>query len=325
MNMEICESRNIDFDVMKGIGVILMITAHTLGPESITWNYIYAFHMPLFFITSGYFFREKDYIKNANSLYTRLIKPYIFICISVTILRFFKDIICSGYIYVDNKDALYGMGPGWFLLALFWGKNIFNAIIKQFPRSYMIISLIISSIPILINNSFPLDLPSEILQGLSCIIFIAIGYYAKQKNILIKLTNNYLPISLIISLLLWINTSIFGKVEVATCTCKLWIIDYLGATGGTFLCYYLSSKINKFSTHVTQILTTISQYSLAIISFHAIDFCIPMWYLLSKYIDQDILLLSILVGRFIVMYLSILVTNNIPILYHLFMGNSKEQ
>lgn len=41
-------------DTAKGIGVILVILAHNLLPTSLS-NAIYAFHMPLFFIISGYF------------------------------------------------------------------------------------------------------------------------------------------------------------------------------------------------------------------------------------------------------------------------------
>jgi hypothetical protein len=214
------------------------------------------------------------------------------------------------------------MGPGWFLLALFWGKNIFNAIIKYSQNNYIYISLLISSIPLLINWICPLDLPFAILQGLSCIIYIAIGYYAKQNHILTTLTYN-LPISITISLLLWINTSIFGNVEVASCSSKLWILDYLGATGGTFLCYYLSTKINGISRLIGKSLTIISQYSLAIISFHAIDFCIPIWHHLSKYISQDYLTFCILVLRFFYMFLCILLTEKIKILYNLFISGDR--
>ena len=40
-------------DIAKGIGIILMVVGHTGAPRFIT-NWIYAFHMPLFFILSGW-------------------------------------------------------------------------------------------------------------------------------------------------------------------------------------------------------------------------------------------------------------------------------
>ena len=47
------------FDILKGIGIILMIVAHTYGPNSMIWDFIYAFHMPLFFIVTGFFYKQK--------------------------------------------------------------------------------------------------------------------------------------------------------------------------------------------------------------------------------------------------------------------------
>lgn len=39
-------------DVAKGIAILLMVAGHTTIPKSIS-NFIWAFHMPLFFIASG--------------------------------------------------------------------------------------------------------------------------------------------------------------------------------------------------------------------------------------------------------------------------------
>ena len=42
------------FDILKGIGILLVIVGHTFMKE--IGPYILAFHMPLFFIVAGYFF-----------------------------------------------------------------------------------------------------------------------------------------------------------------------------------------------------------------------------------------------------------------------------
>ncbi|MBD5218613.1 MAG: acyltransferase family protein [Bacteroidales bacterium] len=49
---------NVAMSVCKGIAIILMVAGHAEGPELLT-NFIYTFHMPLFFIAAGYFFSEK--------------------------------------------------------------------------------------------------------------------------------------------------------------------------------------------------------------------------------------------------------------------------
>jgi acyltransferase len=45
-------------DIAKGITILLVIVGHTLIGYKVN-DYIYAFHMPLFFICSGLLFKPK--------------------------------------------------------------------------------------------------------------------------------------------------------------------------------------------------------------------------------------------------------------------------
>ena len=47
-------------DVAKGITILLVIIGHTLTFGSATRNFIFSFHMPLFFILSGYTFNVAE-------------------------------------------------------------------------------------------------------------------------------------------------------------------------------------------------------------------------------------------------------------------------
>ena len=51
-------NRNTNISICKGIAIILMVCAHADCPGLLN-NFIYLFHMPLFFIASGYFFSRK--------------------------------------------------------------------------------------------------------------------------------------------------------------------------------------------------------------------------------------------------------------------------
>ena len=44
--------------ICKGLAIILMVIGHAEAPELVT-NFIYTFHMPVFFIAAGYFFSRK--------------------------------------------------------------------------------------------------------------------------------------------------------------------------------------------------------------------------------------------------------------------------
>ena len=51
-------ARNTNLSICKGIAIILMCAGHTECNDMII-NFIYLFHMPLFFIAAGYFFNKK--------------------------------------------------------------------------------------------------------------------------------------------------------------------------------------------------------------------------------------------------------------------------
>ncbi len=311
--------RDETFDVMKGIGIFLMVTGHTLGPDSPLNKFIYSFHMPLFFLVTGYFFKCTTIVNSIRSSYHRLIKPYIFICFIYVTIKIALQYYHSQKLHIDPDAIIFGMGPGWFLLALFWGRIIINCIINNFPNLYILVAFIVSTIPIVLHQAHPIIMPLAIMEGLSCVLFIAIGYFSKQNNILNKMQDHN-KTYIFISLLLWLNTSINGKIEMSACTYKLWIIDYLGAMGGAFLCYYIAKHIIRNSLLLTQLLTIVSLYSLAIYSFHIIDFCIPIWHHLSSFISQEYQVGAILFGRLLLFYPIVVITYHIPFLYNLFIG-----
>ena len=57
--MEKTKQRISWIDVTKGIAIYLVILGHSLIGLKVN-DYIFAFHMPLFFIASGLLFREKS-------------------------------------------------------------------------------------------------------------------------------------------------------------------------------------------------------------------------------------------------------------------------
>lgn len=313
------KERDCTYDVMKGIGIFLMVLGHTIGPESTIHRFIYAFHMPLFFILSGFFTKQIEIWKNVVKLFNRLLKPVIFIYFNVLLIKGLHHYLNTDVPGIDWDFVIYGKGPGWFLLALFWGRIIFNILLTYFSRRYLFLSLFISLLPMCLTMWTTISMPFNILQGLTSIIFIAIGYYVKQNNILQSLSrHNKLCIAL--SLLFWLNTSIFGEIEMSTCHFKLWMIDCLGAVGGTFLCLCLSKSITRHLITTTKILTSISIFSLAIYAFHSIDFCIPTWHKLLPFVNKDYMVYAVLLARISLFYPIILSTDSSPILYRLFVG-----
>ena len=73
--------RDISIDFVKGIGMFLVIYGHIHTGDNFTNNWVYSFHMPLFFIISGMFIKERK--KDENLLVfikkeeKKLLYPYV--------------------------------------------------------------------------------------------------------------------------------------------------------------------------------------------------------------------------------------------------------
>ena len=110
-------------DIAKGIGIILMVLGHTGLPSMIN-NWIFSFHMPLFFIISGILFNPSRYVSSIKFIQKRvltLLLPYL---IFSSIVLFFSnekvtDWILSGW---NTGIALWFL-PVLFLSEIYWPKG----------------------------------------------------------------------------------------------------------------------------------------------------------------------------------------------------------
>ena len=73
--------RNDAIDILKGIGIILMVFDH-IGFGNMVHTYIQSFHMLLFFIVSGYFYIGK---KNYNILNIKKNNMIILFMVSIVL------------------------------------------------------------------------------------------------------------------------------------------------------------------------------------------------------------------------------------------------
>ena len=144
----ISKNNYIEFDYLKGIGIILVILGHSFSFTGFNlldkekyygynyiFNYIYSFHMPLFFIIAGFLSNKKyDINKFYISKVKRLLIPYIFINILDSIPRyFFKSLVNN-----SSNDILriifYSGVATWFIYTLFIIFLIFPLLDKYILR-----------------------------------------------------------------------------------------------------------------------------------------------------------------------------------------------
>ncbi len=112
-------------DIAKGIGIILVILGHLIkNYNNILFggihDWIYSFHMPLFFILSGMTFSHKRRIPD---LAIRLLLPYIIWSSMATFYELITNPqIWKSILFVNSINTIttYGIAPFWFLGALFF-------------------------------------------------------------------------------------------------------------------------------------------------------------------------------------------------------------
>lgn len=79
------DNRDELWDVLKGIGIILVILGH-MG----LWNeFIYSFHMPLFFFLSGVLYKNRTCKELISYIKLRLLIPYLIWSVGLTLIAYF--------------------------------------------------------------------------------------------------------------------------------------------------------------------------------------------------------------------------------------------
>lgn len=185
-------------DIAKGIAILAMIIGHSYGKLSWLWE---SFHMPLFFILSGYFFTKRNNIdvikKGANSL----LKPYFFTIFSLALISILLGSLDSSMRYPRSILFPDGVrenpfmpnwtnsGALWFLPALFWCRLIYNAI-EGFCKSRVLLSccacLLVTCLAAFLGHWLRINIPFGILIGCSGLFFYCIGYLIRKYNMFEK-------------------------------------------------------------------------------------------------------------------------------------------
>lgn len=130
--------RDSKIDFLNGMGILFVVIGHySYQMECSAWfDWIWSFHMPLFFVTGGYLIakKEKGYINNGYIRYVKkqikhLLIPYaIFFAIS-----FVVGYICVPILKKETIHLSYKEGIKLIIAFLFGGGYLENVKINNFP------------------------------------------------------------------------------------------------------------------------------------------------------------------------------------------------
>lgn len=116
-----------NIDVLKGLGIILVLLTHINA--ALSWERFYtAFYMPLFFWASGYLYHNSPGKSFLNKKIKTLIFPYLIAAVGYMVLDFhrfgfsltFTKKLLWGVFFYPTTDAMPGYGAAlWFIPCLF--------------------------------------------------------------------------------------------------------------------------------------------------------------------------------------------------------------
>ena len=269
--------RHVFIDWCKVLGIVLVILGHSYT-SPIIHRIIYLFHMPLFFIISGFLYKNKG-IKGEmkSSLYALVIPYYIFNAIYLIPLTggeyktsYILDIL------IGNQERLCGlMIPLWFLVSLFVIR-VFCTLFEHIGWKHLLCSLLVSIFVFRIlgieNGNFD---PFQIKTSCFALPFFIIGILMKQHFHSIKAINGgkgptlaVVMIAVMVFVMLglynmYLNNNVTGVFE---CNYGKYISLYYISTSGIVLGILFLSFL--FLNYRWEIIENISNGTLFILCTH---------------------------------------------------------
>lgn len=194
-------------DVAKAIGIYQVILGHLVIMNYHTFRFIFAFHMPFFFVAAGYVWKKKqcfgDYFKKCCKYY---LLPYAVVHVLGVLQCLILPLPGHTIQNLTNPEILersfYGglpcysyFGSAWFLIAMFWAQLMFFGLMTLGEKTKKYIQVLLWIVFILlavfsqsIFSKIPVfgRLPLKLDSALMATVFIGIGVLLKKTKLLEK-------------------------------------------------------------------------------------------------------------------------------------------
>lgn len=269
--------RDITFDIAKGIAIILMIVGHCFPESPVIIKFIFSFHMPFFFLVSGFFYRPKKFSDCLKKDMRHLMVPYFATCAAILVfylLFWMKTGDGSKFEYclqatfwgsgAPHTTALFAdvpyIGAIWFFPALLICKNVYNVI----PGNKFVWAIILFVVSTILGR-YVIYLPFSFFSGLSAIVFYAIGDKLKEVK---SIKWPYW----VLGIVCWGISLLISHVDAVEPRYDLYFIDVIGATTASILLFFFSKFISGMSA-ISKVMSWIGEKTMYILCFHLID-----WY-----------------------------------------------
>ncbi len=287
--------RDTKIDVSKALGIMLIVYGHS---GLLFTNYVYLFHVPLFFIISGYFFINNidlPILLLLKKLFKNLVLPYYlyslffllfhYYFISIGILNpldsklegvsFINDLYIGikSILFLDQTEVL--LSTFWFITILFWINIFFILLFKLFNKNLLIISTAVVLFYCLSGINIRYDIVNLNFNygnynvAFTSSLFFLSGIIINKFNLL-RIVNLKLAIGSLVSLFL-INKIFRPEIDLRINLYPNIFLLVLSSFMGLIIIYYLSGLISKFRI-AKGYLDYIGKNTLIILALHFLAF-----------------------------------------------------
>ncbi|RMW41841.1 acetyltransferase [Lactiplantibacillus pentosus] len=287
-------------DIAKGIAILAVVVGHTLGPYNGQFfgSLIFAFHMPIFFILSGYLYHPRPPIQECRRGVVNLLLPYLATAVLVLVVSAVARWLPHNPVllaYFPNWQtgllaAVYGagspvfnpwhwqvqpIGAVWFLLSMFIAIQLFNGWMaltaryaqrtrQDLARGVIVIALAISG-GVLGQIAY---LPWAFNAALLAQAFLYAGYLVRQTNLLQRMPA---PWYLLLTFM-WLLSAFQGYFALTVPVSPNLLISVMGGVAGSLCVIRFSEWLSQHAARsVVQGLKRYGQLSLVVLCFHLID------------------------------------------------------
>ncbi len=199
-------NRDIKVDIVKGIAILLMVLGHTRFAGT---DFIYMFHMAVFFMASGYFIKDKnsDTLASVKTTVFKKIKglwlPFV---VWNTIYTICHNLFIHANIYTSNPEVSSYLDPSLVSISNTlslkeMAVNIFKGLFMAghtelggafwFLRVLFYISVAYVIIDFCLKKFIKAKNKVIIAQGVISAVFLAVGYFMSLKNIEVFATDRF--------------------------------------------------------------------------------------------------------------------------------------
>lgn len=315
--------RDITVDLLKGMGIILMVFRHTEAPCS---EFVLLFHMAIFFIASGYLLRPEK-VQGVKSLWEFIVKkikglwlPYFLFMAFYTVLNnvFIRlNIYTDNPLYLEEYTGRYAMlaskhnlmdmvkvvikaavfrgdaqvgGAMWFFYALFLlvvGYMIIDFVLRKLikkPQTVILIQSLIAIIFLLMG--YTLHLMGKSVYGLNRFFsFYCLIYIGQMlRDKLPAIFKQIKPwIIAIVGFVILLIARPFGYIDLSGNNIENPLYFLIVSVAGWFMMFAIAEILKRSNFIGNKYIAYLSVHSVPIIGMHFLAFKLVNWLAVEIY------------------------------------------